>query len=275
MASAMSYYYGRSGMTFGGGALTPAVKLLLIANVAIFLLEWVFDYGLIVHYFGVTPVLVLERGMLWQVVTYMFLHGGVWHLAFNMLWLWMFGCRIERAWGSRDFLKYYAVTGIGAGLATVILSPGSVAPTIGASGAIFGILMAYALMFPEDLVWIFGIIPLKAKHLVLIIGGIELLQTVQYSQSDGIGRFAHLGGMAVGYVYLKKGWRLSVFFERWRHRRARHHLRVIRRQEVEGENVREVVDAILDKIAREGAGSLTERERRTLDDASTFYRESG
>lgn len=144
---------------------------------------------------------------LWQLISYSFLHGGLFHLLINMYVLWLFGSRIEQAWGSRAFVIYYFVCVIGAGLvqlfvASQAVSAGDIYPTVGASGGVFGLLLAFALTFPnERLMLIFPPIILKAKWLVLIYAGIELYAGVTGTMA-GIAHFAHLGGMLFGFLLL-------------------------------------------------------------------------
>ena len=164
--------------------------------------------------------MVYGRGYLWQLVTYLFLHGDLGHILVNMFMLWMFGAEMERIWGTRRFLKYYFLTGVGAGIVTCLFSPQSL--TIGASGAVFGVMLAYGLTFPNRQILFWFVFPMKAKHFVLLMGGIELLASASWV-SDGIGHFAHLGGMLFGYIYLKKAWRLKDWVAelRWKVRRRR------------------------------------------------------
>ena len=144
---------------------------------------------------------------IWQLVTYGFLHGGLLHLFVNMFALWMFGTSLERFWGSRPFLWFYLVCLIGAGLiqlvvATLADDSGNLYPTIGASGAVFGILLGFAMMFPEQqLMLLFPPIPIKAKYFVLFYGAFELYAGVTGSMS-GVAHFAHLGGMAFGFLMI-------------------------------------------------------------------------
>jgi membrane associated rhomboid family serine protease len=140
----------------------------------------------------------------WQIFTYMFLHGGIWHLLFNMLTLWFFGTVLERDWGTRRFLKYYFYCGIAAGICVLIANwlTRNDTPTIGASGAIFGVLVAFGVLYPNQTVLMNFLFPIKAKYMVMIYAAIELLLTIRPGQS-GISTIAHLGGMAFGYVYLK------------------------------------------------------------------------
>ena len=207
-----------------GGRITPGIKALLLANVSVFVVQvmasQLFDTG-IEPYFGLRPVDVYRNFWVWQLVTYMFLHATGWlsHLLLNMLMLWMFGTEVERAWGTREFLKYYFICGIGAGLMTCLIFPYST--TIGASGAVFGVMLAYGLMFPNRQILFWFIFPMRAISFVLLCTGIELFSLL--SLSDGVAHFAHLGGMLFGFLYLKRAWRLRGFITelRWRLRRRR------------------------------------------------------
>jgi len=217
--------------TFGPGALTPAIKYLIIANVAGFLLSLAVPPLLLK--FAIVPAAVFEQLAVWQLVSYMFMHGGIGHLLINMLSLWMFGTELERMWGTRFFTKYYFVTGIGAAVITLLwsLSPLPFAteiyysPMIGASGAIYGVLLAYALSYPNRPIYMYLVFPIPAKYFVMIIGAITFLSSVG-SAGSGVAHTAHLGGLAVGYVYLK-GLRFRPLDEikyrylRWRMNRAR------------------------------------------------------
>ncbi len=182
------------------GPVPPAVRGLIIANVAVYLAQVAFGRGLI-EAFALVPADVgnLE---IWRLVTYQFLHGGVWHLALNMLMLWMFGSELEQRWGERFFLKYYFVCGIGGGLLFTLVRWGTFGPSVGASGAIYGILMAYGMWFPNRELYVFLMFPMKAKHLVLFFMALEFIQTIEASGS-GIAHAAHLGGMLFGYAYLR------------------------------------------------------------------------
>jgi membrane associated rhomboid family serine protease len=266
----MSYYRHRT-YGFGGQGITKAVKYLLLVNAGVFVLEFLWGSELI-HIFGLTPVLV-KKGFIWQPVTYMFLHGGLFHLLFNMFVLWMFGCEIERTWGTREFVKYYFLTGIGAGLFTLFLSFNSHIPTIGASGAIFGILVAFALMFPDRLIYLYFLIPVKAKYLVAFFAVIELLASFRHT-SDGIGHFAHLGGMIVGYVYIKADFRIPAFFRlstyvmRIRNFRHQRRMKAVSKQREREQRLMDKVDQILDKINQVGYDNLTREEKRILERAS-------
>jgi membrane associated rhomboid family serine protease len=200
--------YGDVTYSFGPGALTPAIKLLIIVNVVVFLASLVAPVLLVE--FALIPRAVVEQFALYQLVTYMFLHGGFGHLLVNMLALWMFGTELERSWGTRFFTKYYFVTGVGAALLTAVwgLSPlpfnesiyyGAV---VGASGAIYGVLLAYGLSFPNRSIYMYFVFPVQAKYFVMIVGAIAFLSSMG-AGGTGVAHTAHLGGLLIGYAYLK------------------------------------------------------------------------
>jgi len=266
----MSYYESKT-FSFGPWSITKAVKYLLIANVGIFVLEYLWGYELI-QLFGLTPALV-KKGFIWQPVTYMFLHGSLFHILFNMFALWMFGCEIERTWGTKEFVKYYFLTGIGAGLITFVLSFNSHVPTIGASGAIFGILVAFAVMFPDRVIYLYFLFPIKAKYLVIFFAVIEFLASFRHT-SDGIGHFAHLGGMVIGYLYIKADLRIPVslrmsrYVSQFRNLRHARRMKAFNKKMEEKQRLMERVDQILDKINQVGYDNLTKEEKKILEQAS-------
>jgi membrane associated rhomboid family serine protease len=215
--------YGDVSYSFGPGGLSPAIKFLLIANVVAYLVSLVVPTMVLL--LGLSPRAVFEQMAVYQLVTYMFLHGDIGHLLVNMLGLWMFGTDLERTWGTRFFTKYYFVTGIGAGVITLLwaLSPLPYADSInysvviGASGAIYGVLLAYAMYFPHRTVYMYFVFPLQAKYFVMIIGAITFLSTIGAGGS-GVAHTAHLGGLLVGYVYLtslRGGGPLQELKSRW------------------------------------------------------------
>ena len=190
---------------FGPGAVTPAVKLLLIANTAVFVLQTVLGTATgyrLEFYFGLVPPLVLHEFYVWQLFTYQFLHGGLFHILFNMLAVWMFGCDLERRWGTNFFLRYYFLTVIGGGILNTIFLPNQMGPSIGASAGVYGILLAYGLIYPNRIIYFYFLFPIKMKHFVWIIGAIALYSSFSAGQS-GIAHLAHLGGMVFGYLYLR------------------------------------------------------------------------
>jgi len=214
--------------------LPAGVKWLLIANIAMFLPYYMIP-ALKEHLdlLALAPELVVKHFAIWQLATYMFLHGGIGHILFNMLALWMFGVELERMWGSRFFVQYYFICGVGAAMTTVLLSfiPGSFGAqlyyslTIGASGAIYGILLAYALYFPNRPILLYFVFPIPAKYFVAIMGGISLLSSMS-GPGGGIAHTTHLGGLVAGYLYLKGG-RIHLLSEfkyrylKWRINRMR------------------------------------------------------
>jgi membrane associated rhomboid family serine protease len=214
----MPQYRSRYSSSFVHDYFPPGLKWLLISNTAVFVLQYLFASTvgpLTREWLALSAVQVVRHLYLWQLATYMFLHGGIWHLLFNMLTLWIFGMQLEREWGTRRFLKYYFYCGIAAGVCVVLINTVIAlfssstqtanfywgVPTIGASGAIFGILVAFGVLYPNQTVLMNFLFPIKAKYMVMIYAGIELLMT--FGPNTGVSTIAHLGGMAFGYVYLK------------------------------------------------------------------------
>jgi membrane associated rhomboid family serine protease len=211
---------------FFGGPVTRTVKALITINVGVYILQIIFHlFGtrFFELFFGLIPARITHDFMLWQLVTYMFLHGGIFHILFNMLTLFMFGNDLERLWGTRRFLQYYFATGIGAGICSWLVSMNSWAVIIGASGAIYGLLLAYGLTYPNRVVYLNFLLPVKVKWLVLIMGAVAFVNSVSGSE-PGVANIAHLGGMLVGFLLLK--WknmsnRLKVFNEQQRRERLK------------------------------------------------------
>jgi rhomboid family protein len=231
----MMSYYRQPSISFGP-PLTRMVKYLIIFTSTVFLvtflpnqlLGWTFAYD----YFSLIPYAVthfvpvaggLKLPFIWQPVTYLFLHGGWWHIVLNLLFLWMFGADLERLWGPRQFLFYFFFTGIGARLFNVLLEPSARTPTVGNSGAIFGILLAYGLLFPDRPIFLWFVIPVKAKWFVLGMGLIEFINSLN-GPGSGVAHVAHLGGMVFGYLYLRGGgmpYRWQLKYHEWRRARLR------------------------------------------------------
>src|SRR5580765_1807372 len=187
-----------SSISFGPGPLSPALKGLIGANVALFVLQLIAPT--LTDLLGLEPLAAVQRFQVWRLVSYMFLHAGIFHILFNMLALWMFGTELERTWGTRYFLKFYFVTGIGAAVLTVLFSllPFGFARSlqdvniIGASGAIYGLLLAYAIYFPERpiLLIVFWV---PARLCVTILGAIAVFASL--SEAGGVANATHLGGL--------------------------------------------------------------------------------
>jgi len=193
----MTYY--RYRFSFGYG-LPPAIKNLMIIMGAVFLVQMLVR-GWIEIYFGLVPILVWEKYFLWQLFTYMFLHGSFFHILFNLLALWMFGGELENYWGSKKFLFYFFFCGIGAGICTVVLTPYQFIPVIGASGAIYGILLAFGWLFPNRLIYVYFLFPIPAKYFVIIFGLIEFFSSIG-GAGGGVAHLTHLGGLLFGILYM-------------------------------------------------------------------------
>ncbi len=204
-----------STISFGPGPVSTAIKALIAANVVLFLAQSVaprtvsFDTDVLTAFLGLRAADVLGHLYVWQLATYMFLHASVLHILFNMLGLWMFGAELERIWGTRYFLKYYFVTGIGAAILTVVFSllPFGFAEAlrysivIGASGAIYGILLAYGLHFPDRPIYMYLVFPIPAKYFVMIMGALAFYSSI--NGGGGVASATHLGGLVIGYLFLK------------------------------------------------------------------------
>ncbi len=281
--------YQTRGLSFGGFSLTPWVKRLLIANVAAHAAFWVlgraFGFPFVVEWFAFTASEVVIKP--WTIVTYMFLHADIWHLAINMLVLFFFGPPLESRWGSREFVRFYVICGLG-GVALSFLFISS--PVLGASAAVYGVMLAFAMAWPDSPIYVWGIFPIKAKWLVGFLFVVTLWSSLSGAQ-DGVAHLAHLGGLLAALLYLKSDWRDSRALEGIREaaRRRVRHLTVVPRDEEEEEaasrrgsstppsggwsaanedQLLDAVDRVLDKISAEGMGSLTPHEKRLLDEMS-------
>jgi rhomboid family protein len=197
-----------SSFSFGPGPLSSTMKALIGANVVFFVAQLLIRP--LTDRLGLEPASLVRNLSVWRLGTYMFLHGGPFHIIFNMLALWMFGTELERMWGTRYFLKFYFVTGIGAGILTVLFSvlPFDVSRqvylsnVIGASGAIFGLLLAYALYFPQRQIYMYLVFPIPVRIFVVIMGAMALYASVT-GAGGGVASATHLGGLLVAYLYLK------------------------------------------------------------------------
>lgn len=216
--------------------LTRMVRLLLIVTGGAFVLtyfplkiaHWQLPYIL----FGLTPYAVTHALYVWQPITYLFLHAGFFHILFNLYVLWVFGPDVENAWGGKQFLFYYFLTGVGAGIVDVLIGPSSPAMTIGCSGALFGLMLAYAMLFPNRIIY-YLVIPMKAKWFVAIMGVIEFIDLLG-SPNSGVSYIAHLSGLLIGYLYLR-GFNMPVGLHRryddWRRARLRKQFEIYMRKQ--------------------------------------------
>ena len=274
--------YGTRGFGFSY-ALTPMVKRLLIANVAVFLAGYAISQDFFIEWLSFQPREVLTRP--WGMFTYMFVHADFMHLLLNMLVLFFFGPPLEERWGSREFARYYLLCGFGGVALSFVFVPS--VGIVGASAAVYGLMLAFAMNWPEAPIYIWGIFPVKAKWLVAFLFVVSLLSA--FGGSGGpVAHFAHLGGLAAGLVYLKLDWRASEKLARLRKATRVRRLAIVPRDEEEdrlrapaasgtsspGDERRllDAVDQVLDKISAKGMSSLTSEERRLLDEVSRRHR---
>lgn len=274
-----------------GGPLTPVVKKIMIVNGAVFLLQQIIGLkypGYLENIFGLHHAGFILEFKLWQIVTYMFLHGGWFHIIFNLLGLWMFAGELEELWGSSRFLRYYMITGVGAGLFIALMNYiiyseyHLQAVTIGASGAIYAILLAYGMTWPNRTVLLYFVIPVKIKYLVLIFGLIEFFGTLSTAAGTGgnISHIGHLGGIVSGLIYI-----VTVMRRTARDGSARMQggdnviSRMLKRLRLNKKKreidtriqAKKIIDDILEKIARQGMSSLTVKEKKDLEWARKHY----
>ena len=198
----MSYYYNNGSRGGFMSNVPKAVKHIILINVLMLVLTYL-NNPLMSKWFALNPISFIWKP--WQLVTYMFMHGGFGHLFFNMYTLFIFGSVLENVWGTKKFLTFYFVTGIGAALVNIGVQylTGSFALTVGASGAIYGILMGYAMLYPDSrLTLLFPPVSMKAKWFVLIFAGIELLLGISNNPADNVAHFAHLGGLIFAFLLI-------------------------------------------------------------------------
>lgn len=303
MASYPGGNYYRPAMFGGFQFFPPVIKWLLITNAAMYLLVdvggsmFTFDMmplGIVFNYYlGLMP---LGHGFYpWQLVTYQFMHANFPHLLYNMFGLWMFGMEVEHVWGSRRFLGFYLLCGVAAGISQLILAPlleptsvisitGAGIPTVGASGAVYAVLVAFAMMFPDRYIFIYFLLPIKAKYLIVALIAFGVLSI---GDQGAVANLAHLGGAAAGFVYViylsrrfpfqgtveRIGWWMNT--RRYR-RKEEPYQEVVdakvfdinERPKTEQELNQMKIDEILDKISRDGYQGLTEEEKKILFEAS-------
>jgi membrane associated rhomboid family serine protease len=252
---------------------TRGVRALLIVNLAVFVLQWVPGLGsLLLDGGAIVAHKVFAEGQVWRLATYMLLHSvdSVFHLLFNMLGLWMIGPEIEERMGTKRFLWFYALCGVGAGLFSVFYLFSSVTqwmPVIGASGAVLGLLTAYAVYYPDRQLLFYFVIPVKAWMLVAGYAAVSLLLALT-EKGGVVAHLVHFGGIVVAFAYLKSHGRIEAVLDEMKSRRREKTVR--RNAETEISRKRffeESIDPILEKISREGMSSLTKEEKRLLDKA--------
>ena len=297
----MDNYYKPTG--FGGFSFfPPVIKNLLIINVIVFLVtmlaqEVAIDNtniitwkDIIFRWFALNPLGEGYNFQVWQLITYQFLHGGFSHILFNMIGLWMFGIEIENIWGSRKFLYFYLLCGVVAGLFNLFLSPllgGVPLPTVGASGAIYGVLIAFGLFFPNRYIFLYFFIPVKAKYL---IGFFVIFEFLMVNSGDNIARLAHLGGALAGFIFILLDSGSNVELKNMFRKNSIQQKTPLnpfgripnpfkKKSDVQkadyydlGNGQRDItqaeIDEILDKISKSGYQNLTDQEKKILFEAS-------
>jgi membrane associated rhomboid family serine protease len=252
-------------MNLGSGySLPKGIKYLIFITIGVYILQILPSIGYQVTVFGgLIPFKVFRSLQIWRLVTYIFLHGSLWHIAWNLLALWMFGSDIESTWGTRRFITFYLISGIGAG---ILSFPMWHANIIGASGALLAVLTVFAYYYPHRRILMFFVFPVPSRIAVVIIGAISILMA---GQQGGIAHLTHLGGIIVAILYLRYYNKVVAWDT---HRRAVNAEKTMRRRaETKIQKDRyfeEVIDPILKKISERGMDSLTDKEKKELKRAS-------
>ena len=266
--------------TYKPQLFTDAIKILISINFIIYVFQSLAGKeDIFFRLFGLVPNTFFTELMLWQPFTYMFLHApfyssiGISHILLNMLGLWVFGRELEQAWGKEKFLKYYFLTGIGSGLITYIFQMDSSNPVIGASGAVYGVLLAYGVSYPNRMLYIWGLIPVRSMWLVIIMGAIAFFGLL--GKADGISHVTHISGMLIGYVLLKNKWKLSDMLFSLRKKTIEFQVQRKEDQEVKRKIINRDVDIILEKIKNVGFSGLSDEEQSKLYEASRKMSKDG
>jgi membrane associated rhomboid family serine protease len=253
-------------------AVPPVVKAILIINVAVFLLQFVIEYAFdrdfLTEWLGLHPVTAVEHLQVWRFLTYAYLHSldNPFHIIWNLLLLWWFGCELARYFAARRFLVFYHLAVLIGGVAQVTanyVKNATEVSTIGASAGVYGIFAVYAILFPNRHILAFFLFPIRMKYFILGIVAVDLISGTRML-STGSAHFAHLGGAAAGAAFYFLHGRVEGFLHRLEHRAEA--------REVErDENTRAEVDRLLEKIRQEGMHKLTPKEKRFLNNASKLY----
>ena len=259
---------------------TDAIKILVSVNFCIYILQSVSGKeDVFFRLFGLVPSTFVADLMLWQPFTYMFLHApfyssvGISHILLNMLGLWVFGRELEQAWGKTKFLRYYFTTGIGSGLITYFFQMNSDNPVIGASGAVYGILLAYGVSYPNRMLYIWGLIPVRSLWLVIIMGSIAFFGLL--GNADGISHVTHISGMLIGYVLLKKNWRWRDIWFAIRKKTIEFQVQRYEEKSIKKKMLQKDIDVILEKIQKVGFIGLSDKEKSKLYEASKTMSKDG
>ena len=259
---------------------TDAIKILVSVNFGIYILQSVSGKeDVFFRLFGLVPSTFISDLMLWQPFTYMFFHApfytsvGISHILLNMLGLWVFGRELEQAWGKTKFLRYYFITGIGSGLITYFFQMSSDNPVIGASGAVYGILLAYGVSYPNRILYIWGLIPVRSLWLVIIMGSIAFFGLL--GNADGISHVTHISGMLIGYVLLKKNWRWRDIWFTIRKKTIEFQVQRYEEKSIKKKMLQKDIDLILEKIQKVGFIGLSDKEQSKLYEASKTMSKDG
>ncbi|MFQ6007474.1 MAG: rhomboid family intramembrane serine protease [Candidatus Zixiibacteriota bacterium] len=257
-------YTVKRGLGFGPGRLSPFIKVIIITNVVIFIIQMI--YPELIYHLGMTPARFFSEfpNLLYQPLSYMFLHGSIGHIFFNMFALWMFGTEIEYSWGSKSFARFYILAGLAGAFLTLAVNFSQPYPIIGASAAIYGVLVAYWIMFPNRYLYIYFLFPIKVKW---AIPGMMLLGFL--FSAGNIAHMAHLGGAVFGFLYLKMDWRWSFILQPWKNLRVRRQKVKLAKNRQKAEDVMKRIDAILDKINEVGIENISKSDRKFLEEASS------
>ncbi len=293
------YYRPSSGFSF----FPPMIKNLLIINVEVFFIQMIFEilsFGgvpgtyVLNHYFALNPLEGIDSNFqIWQLLTYQFMHGDFMHIFFNMLMLWMFGMEIENLMGSQKFLLFYILSGLGAGFLQLVGTPllsDSAGFTIGASGAVYGVMIAFAMFFPDRYIMFYFLIPVKAKYLISFF---IILEFISVREASFVAHLAHIGGALTGFIFImfdrRKSINIGRMFNSFKkprgysnnsfrqpfQRRGANNIDVeeakfydLNNRPTEEEVSQEEIDKILDKISQSGYQGLSDREKRILFEAS-------
>jgi membrane associated rhomboid family serine protease len=261
-------------MPGGFQVMPPAIKAIIIANVIVFLFQNSPFGSFLTTVGALWPVGAQNAGgyafHLWQPFTYLFLHGSFAHLFFNMFALWMFGAEIENYWGTKNFVTYYFICGVGAALINLMATIGNLYPTIGASGAIFGILLAFGMMFPDRYIYLYFLLPIKTRYFVAGYAVIEFISGLgnrTMGSGSDVAHFAHLGGMIIGFIYItirRNEWSISRMARKFSIQKKQKGPELWKGGRKDDDLSEAEIDRILDKISSRGYESLTDEEKRKL-----------
>lgn len=255
------------GLRIGPGKPPPFIKTMIFVNLGVWVLQWILG-GSMTQILGLTPARFFAEfpNLVYQIFTYMFLHSthSIGHILFNMFALWMFGTEIERTWGAKSFARFYFLAGISGAVLTLIIASSQTNPMIGASGAIYGVLIAYWLMFPNRSIYLYFLIPIKVKYFV---PGMMLLGFL--FAGGNVAHWAHLGGAICGLIYLKADWRFRKITDRFKGLRYKRKEAKLKKNVQKAGEVMKRVDAILDKINEVGLENISKEDRKFLEEASS------